>query len=88
MSDVGVFTHNRLTSIDRVKQLVRVFRVYYTTEDGYENAVDYLTSNFGEEQVIHNGYYANISETMYPYHFETLGYNSGGVQPSWKGATA
>lgn len=88
MSDVGVFTHNRLTSVDRVKSLVRAFRIYYTTEEGYENAVDYLTSNFGEEQLIINNYYDNVSKTLYPYHFETLGYNSGGVQPSWKGATA
>ena len=89
MSDVGVFTHNRLTSIDRVKQLVRVFRVYYTTEDGYENAVDYLTSNFGEEQVIHNGYYDNISDTLYPYAYLTVRISTPGssnntsMVPAW-----
>ena len=88
MSDVGVFTNSRLTSIDRVKSLVRAFRVYYTTKEGYENAVDYLTSRFGEEQLVLDGYYDNVSETLYPYNFGTLGYNAGGVQPSWKGATA
>ena len=85
--DIGIFTNRNFTSVDRVKSLVRAFRVYYTTEEGYENAVDYLTSNFGEEQIIINGYYDNVSTTMYPYKNTTLTYSGvAGQNPSWNGA--
>lgn len=88
MSDVGVFANSHFTSIDNVKNLVRAFRVWYTNERGYEQSVDYLTSRFGEEQVIYNGYYDNVSETMFPYKYITTSYWLGDEVPVQVDVTA
>ena len=86
ISNVGIFTNRQFTSADRVKQLVRAFRVWYINKRGLEYSVDYLTSRFGETQLIYDEYYDNVSETMYPYHFEVPTYSGPGVNPSWNGA--
>ena len=88
LTQVGIFTNRNFTSVERVKSLIKGFRFYYEIENGGGGAVDYLTSNFGEEQTLINSYYDNAATTTYPYQFVTLNYNGPGVSPNYNGAQA
>ena len=88
LTQVGIFTNRNFTSVERVKSLIKGFRFYYEIENGGGGAVDYVTSNFGEEQTLINNYYDNAATTTYPYQFVTLNYNGPGVSPNYNGAQA